>query len=192
MIGIIEIFTLSCRIDDETSLFVYSIINRGSHKTIANTRYMLATWQVNTRERISISQRVRVVHADIQECDACWYAGMGTQTRAESNESITDMTEGLPFFPLLYPCIGIRKLPAVLSYEGQIEISPSLACALPGFSRTRNIAAHCRIRQSIAYVSGGLNFRRWKSDQSGIKLPQNEYPTARLKYLRVCTSESCP
>lgn len=67
--------------------------------------------------------------------------GMDTQTRVESNESITDMTEGLPFFPLLYPCIGIRKLPAVLSYEGQIEISPSLACALPGFSRTRNIAA---------------------------------------------------
>lgn len=91
------------------------------------------------------------------------------------------MTEGLPFFPLLRPCIGIRKLPAVvLSYEGQIETSPSLACgALRGLSRTRNTAAPSRIRQSIAYVSGGPNFR-WRARPERDKTASERvYPIAR-------------
>jgi len=70
--------------------------------------------------------------------------GSSTQTRAESDESITDMTEGLPFFPLLCLCIGIRKLPAVvLSYEGQIETSPSVACALGG------VLSHAKYHRTV-------------------------------------------
>lgn len=84
-----------------------------------NTHYTLITRRmINGRERIKHSRLCAPSAIRTQE----WCA----QIEVESNESITDMTEGLPFFPLLCPCIGIRKLSAVvLSYEGQIETSPS-------------------------------------------------------------------
>lgn len=119
-----------------------------------------------------------------------------TNTKAESNESITDMTEGLPFFPLLRSCIEIRKLPAVvLSYEGQIETSPSLppflfaflsrsltrslarslACTSVGFRRTRNtVASRPPINSLRVWWSEFLTAR----PDCGIKPPQNVYPTA--------------
>jgi hypothetical protein len=75
------------------------------------------------------------------------------RTRVESNESITDMTEGLPFFPLLRPCIAIRKLPARIIIQGSNrDLCP------PRGSPACEISPRRRIRQSIAFVFGSRSF----------------------------------
>lgn len=106
--------------------------------------------------------------------------GTGTQTRAESNESITDMTEGLAFFPTAPP---VYRDPEITCRRIIIQGSNR---DLP---RTRNTAASSyppinSLRVWRVRIFGG------ERDQSGIKLPQNVYPIARLKYLRV--RGSCP
>lgn len=149
MIGIIGIFTLNCKIDSEI-LFVVFLISLVEGPT-RPLWIRVIFWPL---DKSTLVNTWNDLDPTSSACGTCMYTRIykndathvctrtGTQTRAESNEFITDMTEGLPFFPLLRPCIGIRKLPAVvLSYEGQIETSPSLACALRGFSRTRNTAA---------------------------------------------------
>lgn len=99
--------------------------------------------------------------------------------RDESNESITDMTEGLPFFPLLCPRVSGsgNYLPCVIIIRG-VKSRPVCRASLEGRCRPlafsifvrfivldTHIHTHVEIRelvvrQSIAYVLCSPNFRR--------------------------------
>ena len=93
-----------------------------------------------------------------QGCNAYKYKQRRVQD--ESNESITDMTEGLPFFPLLYPRVyqnpeitcrriiiqGSNRDPRLLSLSLSARLSPApRAFSLPpSLSGPQSSPAHTR------------------------------------------------